>query len=379
MKKLISLIAAAAAAILLAGSLSAQDQYLTNGAGDNWFIGIGAGINTTYDNGTYLFKPGVAVEADFGKWFTPSVGFRAGYHGISAFAADPKGWFTGSDMFGYHFAHIDGLWNISNTLGGYKETRFWDFIPYLQGGLVVGTGNNKMRTNIGLGAGVINDLRLSEHVDLALEIGAVVVPEQMFRESGGRFTFFPSATLGLVFNLGKTGFEKYYPCPLVDLPDYTGVINDLKGKLADATAQLDAAKKEITSLKERLAHYQLVDGKTYDYKGGEFFETVPKEAQPEIFYFDVAKTVLSERELARLEFYAKNTFKKDQKLLISGGADAGTGSAALNDRLSKQRAEYVKNLLVKTYGFNPDSLETEAEVLKSDSPIKGRIVTIRVK
>jgi outer membrane protein OmpA-like peptidoglycan-associated protein len=276
---------------------------------------------------------------------------------------------------------VDVLYNLSTALGGYKESRFWEFIPFLQGGLVVGTGNGNVST-MGLGGGLINALRLSKAVDLTLEIAAVISPESAFRHGHERFVVFPSASLGLSFNLGKSDFQVYRPAPLVDLPDYVGMIAALKDELSGTISKLGSANETIDNLKKKLATYSnLVNGKTYLFKDGAFTEAEPKtaEAQPEIFYFDISKTTLSERELARLEFYAKNTFKKDQQLLITGGADAGTGSAAVNERLSRQRAEYVKNMLVNTYGFNPANLETAAEVLGTDSPIKGRIVTIRVK
>lgn len=383
MKKILCSIAAIAATLFLGLSLSAQEKapYVTSLGGENWFIGIGGGLNTNYDNGKFSVKPfSIAVDANVGKWFTPSWGARVGYHGFQAHAADPTNWFSGTDKFLYHFAHVDGLWNISNAIGGYKETRFWEFVPFLQAGVVIGSTAKSTVSNIALGAGIMNKLRLGEKVNLTLEVGSVVAPEQAFRNGSGRFTFFPSATLGLMFNLGKSDFEVYRPAPIVDLPDYNGIIAKLKNEIAVTADKLTGANNTIAALKDKLAAYNLVDGKTYDYKDGKFTEAAPKtEAQPEIFYFDVSKTTLSERELARLEFYAKNTFKKDQKLLITGGADAGTGSAAINAKLSKQRAEYVKNLLVNTYGFNPANLETEAEVLGTDSPIKGRIVTIRVK
>jgi outer membrane protein OmpA-like peptidoglycan-associated protein len=130
---------------------------------------------------------------------------------------------------------------------------------------------------------------------------------------------------------------------------------------------------------------RLQDGKTYNYKGGAFSEAqipapvIVSNDVAEILYFELGKTTLDERELARLEFYAQNTFKKTQKLLISGCADAGTGTREVNERLSWQRAEYVKGILVNKFGYNPANITTQADVIPSTSPIKGRIVTIEVK
>lgn len=52
MKKTISILFAAAALLASASFTSAQNRgpYLTNAGKDNWFIGIGGGINLMYDN-----------------------------------------------------------------------------------------------------------------------------------------------------------------------------------------------------------------------------------------------------------------------------------------------------------------------------------------
>ena len=54
--------------------------------------------------------------------------------------------------------------------------------------------------------------------------------------------------------------------------------------------------------------------------------------------------------------YMKNN--KDAKIKISGYASP-EGPAALNQKLSEQRAEAVKNMLVKKYKIAADRLTTE--------------------
>lgn len=39
----------------------------------------------------------------------------------------------------------------------------------------------------------------------------------------------------------------------------------------------------------------------------------------------------------------------------------------------------MKNILVTKFGYNADNIETKADVMPGDAPIKGRIVTIEVK
>ena len=89
--------ASALAAVLMAAPISADAQengnrdefgaivrgpYETNQFGDNWFVGIGGGINLLMNDG-YDVKIGPSMDANFGKWITPSVGIRAGYQGLN--------------------------------------------------------------------------------------------------------------------------------------------------------------------------------------------------------------------------------------------------------------------------------------------------------
>lgn len=389
-------ITASMTALLLAGfSAGAQEDsnrysdgsvqrgpYLTNTGADNWFIGIGGGVNAMYDNlkfGGY----GLAIDANVGKWFTPAVAFRAGYHGLKVSAADPRGWFTGADPFNLNYGYADAMWNLATTLGGYKESRVWNPILYGRAAALFTSpvGSKNLGHEFGIGGGLMNEFRLGKHVGLSIDLSAIVSREKEWRERG-RFSFFPSATAGLVFHLGKSGFVRHANA-LPVIPD-PNIIDNLRSQLAKAGSDLAAANSTAADLRNQLSRYSnLTDGKTYDYKGGVFTETVVEEIEtqmivPEILYFDLGKSTLTGRELARLEYYAENTFKKTQKLLITGCADLGTGSRETNERLSKQRAEYVKGILVNQFGYNAANIETKADVMPGDAPIKGRIVTIEV-
>ena len=120
-----------------------RGPYETNRFGDNWFIGVAGGVNLFLNEG---YEPAVnpSIDANFGKWFTPSVGMRMGYQGItSKFWSDAASVFGSqrdadngkyAQKFGYMYIHGDFLWNISNAFSGYKETRFWNFVPYAHAG-----------------------------------------------------------------------------------------------------------------------------------------------------------------------------------------------------------------------------------------------------
>lgn len=370
----------AVTAMLVSASLNAQEankDLLIGSGNNNWFIGIGGGVNAMYDAKNFSKPNNVAIAVNVGKWFTPAIGFRAGYVGLKNTAAAPAIWFTGDKPFNYSLAHVDAMWNIANT-ANYKADRVWNPILYVRGGGVYAKQDKVSNRGIAGGLGLLNQFRLGNHVSLAIDLSAVTTNENNFIVKGeGRFSTFLTGTAGLIFDLGGRGFNRP-AAPKVD----TRAIDELRAQLRAANGRADEANKAAAAANNVLRG--LRDGKTYLYNNGGLTETVVKEVEkdlivPEILYFDLGKATLTGRELARLEYYAENTFKKDQKLLVTGCADLGTGTKEANDRLSKQRAEYVKNILVNQFGFNAANIETKADVMPGDAPIKGRIVTIEVK
>lgn len=377
-KTLVTMVALAATLLSLSVSAQEKDQVLVP-SNSRWFIGVGGGVNFVFDNLKFS-SPAPAGQLYFGKWFTPAIGFRAGYSGVQAKAAAATDtWFAGDKAFFNHYAHIDALWNVRNTYG-YKEDIIWNPVLYLQaGGLLAHQDKNRCWA-FGLGAGFQNLFRVSKRVSLSIDLSAVVAPERPYRNyTGGRFVIFPTATAGLVVDLGKA-FQRPVK---VEVPD-PEIIDKLSAKLASANDNLANVESRAAALAKKAAKLdKLQEGKLYEFTGGNLNEAQPivaaASATPEILYFELGKTKLDPRELARLEYYAQKTFKHDQKLLITGGADLGTGSLETNKRLSKQRAEYVKNILVNQFGYNAANITTDADVIPSDSPIKGRIVTIEVQ
>lgn len=376
MKKIFVILAAAALAFS-AKAQEANENLLIGNAGSNWFISVNGGVNFMYNAKSWSKPNNPAVAINLGKWFTPAIGFRVGYLGIKDQNPYGKTWFSGSEPFGYNLAHLDAMWNIANT-ANYKLSRVWNPILYVRGGAAFLNYKNVTKPGAAGGLGLLNQFRLGNRVSLAIDLSAVTTNEDNFHvKNVGRFATFVTATGGLVFDLGPRGFNA--PAKGLD-PALLAAAQD---KLAAAEKRAQQADATIVGLNRELAKYNdLVNGKVYEYQNGNFTETVVKESTamvPEILYFDLGKATLTGRELARLEYYAENTFKKDQKLLVTGCADLGTGTKEANDRLSKQRAEFVKNVLVNQFGYNAANIETKADVMPGDAPIKGRIVTIEVQ
>ena len=330
----------AVAAMLVSANLNSQEpnkNLLIGEGGSNWFLGIGGGVNAMYDAKSFSKPNNPAVAINLGKWFTPAIGFRIGYLGLKETAAADKIWFTANKPFNYNLLHVDAMWNMANT-ANYKASRVWNPILYVRGGGVFVSQDKTSKKGIAGGLGLLNQFRLGNHVSLAIDLSAVTTNENNFIVKGqGRFSTFLTGTAGLIFDLGSRGFNR----PVVPVVD-TRALDEARAQLRAANERAEEAVRSAAAANAVVRN--LRDGKTYLYNNGGLTETVVKEVEkalmvPEILYFDLGKATLTGRELARLEYYAENTFKKDQKLLVTGCADLGTGTREANDRLSNQRAE----------------------------------------
>ena len=398
--------ALAAASLLFSVSANAQENgnrdqngnvvrgaYETNKAFDNIFIGVAGGVNSVMEQPG---KPatwgnfGLAAELNFGKWWTPAIGMRLGWQGLwnnAKNGLDASGVAAG-DKFGFNYFHGDLLWNISNSIGGYKETRVWDFIPYATMGVLDVTKTLvpiwSPNLEYAAGVGLLNDIRLSERVDLTLDVKALVAKGAAYSSTASRFAIFPSATVGVVFNLGKTGFDRHSSITpvVIPVPFTTEQYNDLAAK-ADALEQENGELKEkVNALEEEVAPLrQLVSGQTYLFENGTFTTIDVKPGSPITLYFDCGSATLSAREKAHLEYFANNVVDADTQLVVTGYADKNTGSTRRNQLLSEQRVKTVVDLLTKA-GASVDNIETAAygsSVQLFDGSAKNRVVTIELK
>ena len=408
MKKVMSILGALVAMSLLF-SANAQENanrdengnvvrgaYETNKAFDNIFIGLAGGVNTVAPD---IANPGewgnlgIAAELNLGKWFTPAVGIRAGWQGLYVnpkIAFDKQGG-AADNKYGFNFIHGDFMWNILNSISGYKETRVWNLSPYATAGLLVVTnqlnpfGDTVRNNEYAMGPGLLNMFRLSDRLSLSLDVKGLIGKGIAYTSHAGRFVLFPSVTAGLAFNLGKTNFDRHSSITpvVIPVPFTLEQYNDLEAKVAALEKENAALKDKIAQLENELAPFRsLVDGQTYLFKDGRFTVIEPKIATPATVYFDLGSAKVTDRELAHLEFFAQNAVESDTELLLTGSADKQTGNATINQRLSEQRANAVRDLLVNKFGASSDNIEVVAEGDTNnifDTPAKNRCVVIEVK
>ena len=368
-----------------------RGPYETNRFGDNWFIGVGGGINVFLNEG-YDVKIGPSIDGNFGKWFTPAVGMRVGYQGFLSQVWSPQPGILGSTLnednssylqkIGYMYVHGDFLWNASDAIGGYKESRFWDLIPYLHAGYFrsYGVDNVDFYDNeFALGAGLLHQLRLARRLDLIIDMRATVVNGRVIDNSGAGIL--PSVTAGLSVDIGWPEFVR--TASVIEAVEIANLERTAILETAIAALEVANATLENENMKLEKTNKKLV-------KENNQLKSLPVVEETDFFtgmtpatiFFNIGEATLGEKEMEHLDFIARNLIARadqDTDILITvmGSADGNTGSSRRNQHLSEARGKYVFDILTSKYNISPERLTIKTEVVKKAAkPELSRSVVI---
>lgn len=343
-----------------------DDKYkvVTNRFFDNWFIGGGGGAQFIFgDHDKQMqFKDRLTPAINFylGKWFSPGLGFRGGYTGYKLkglthpwdpFATHSTGEkyqdvknvadlnILEVQKFKYNHLHGDVLFNLSNIFSGYKGERFLNtsfFAGFGWGWVNEEPAESEPSINLGF----YNTFRLSNALNLTLDLRGSLFKDDFDGEPGARKEDgVVAATMGLAYNIGKRVWDKER---IVEILTYDeaelNMLRDRVNKLANDNEALnkqlaDANSKDITDVK--IEKNILV--------------------APILVTFPINKSIISNEARVNLGFFAKAIKEGKTNVVynISGYADKGTGTPATNERLSRERAEAIYNLLIREFGVSP--------------------------
>lgn len=342
-----------------------RGPYETNRFFDNIFIGAAGGVNIYHgENDSYGAlgrRLAPALDVNVGKWFTPSVGARIGYSGINA-----KGWTVGqtlyakelfdkkadiyNEKFGVSYLHTDFLWNFSNAVSGYKETRTWNFVPFFGAGWARSYGNRAYDNEFAMSIGLLNNIRLCDLADLTLEARHMFVNQRFDGVSDdSKSEGMTSVTIGLTFKLNRRNFKR--AAAPVDVKPYLNRIEVLEDDNTTLAGKNRRLADENEALRNRKPETVIVEGEN------------KVSATPVALFFKIGQATLDKKELTNLDFYVKNALEADRNktFTLYGGADKATGTAAFNQKLSEKRMQYVYEILIEKYGISKDRLRTVAE------------------
>ena len=367
MKRNLILFALSLSTLTALGQTTSSKQ-ISEGEGSvfipHWYMQVQAGAaQTVGETGLEnLISPAAALSA--GYRFTSLWGIRAGVSGWQA-----KGtWAVLPDAYKFNFlqGNVDATLDLSNLFCHYNSKRFFNAYMFLGAG-INGAFNNDDAIALddagyhgeylwkgkkvfwagrgGLGA----NMRLSNHVFFNLEVNANILSDKFNSKKADNPDWQFNALAGLTFKFGKTNRKtnvvRYEKAPLP-----VEVVREVK---EEVIAPVEEKKIEVK-----------------------------EEAKPwtENIFFKINSAVIRPSEenklLNLIAFLKKNS---EVKVSVSGYADKATGTAAINMRLSRERAQAVAKVL-KNNGIAPDRiiLDYKGDTVQPFSVIEENRVAICV-
>lgn len=336
----------------------------TNSFWSNWFIQVGGDYNIWYSNqehGRHLDNGG---DFDFlskqrrsfggsvaiGKWFTPGFGLRTKLQGFNSKKIGAVG------VTSQHFWSLNEqiMFNLSNLFMGYNPERVWNISPFIGGGMARNMSTN--RYVMQLSAGINSSWRLCRNLDLYAEAGWNRMEDnfdgnemaQLANTHHGRGWEDKDnhlyAEIGLTFKLGKATWNK--------TPDVDAIKALSQSQIDALNSQLNDLNAENGKLRKELAEKPKTTVLTKSLK--EFVAT------PISVFFNIGKIdVALLKDLVNVRALAKYAIENNSHILVTGYADSSTGTPAINQRLSEQRANTIVEELVKM-GVNRSNIRTAA-------------------
>lgn len=376
MKKLFLMLAVS----MMTASVSAQNTAVTaNKAGDNWYIGINAGVATPMSK--FSYDAVGDKKAGFMKGISPEFGIRVGKNLTTVFglALDVDAYFgnkqkgniygAGKSMLGsktfVNTTNFDLLttWNLSNAFAGYKgEPRAFELIALVGGGYSRAWAAKEG----GINAKVALDFAFNLGADKAWQV--YLEPYAMFANGWSNpfkkaETFYDGKKMGGFFGL-KAGLNYKFGTSngthnfkIAELRDQAEVdalnakINELRGDVDAKNGQLNAANQTINDLKKKLAECEARPTQIVEEKK----ETL---LQP-IVIFRQGKSTIDAAQYASVEMVAKYLKNHPESKVLVKGYASPEGKAELNQKLSEARATAVANALIKRYKISKDRITTQ--------------------
>lgn len=359
MKKFLMVLALASVSVVgMAQSETPEMKYsvATNSFWSNWFIQTNVVGTSFFNNGEKWgnlirdYRTNLGASVAIGKWFTPGLGLRTkatGIWGRSVISTDKE-----TNASKYWQVNEEILFNLSNMFCGYSDTRVWNFIPYIGGG--VGRNMSYDSYGIGLDFGILNTWRLGKHVALNLDLSFGAheggFDGTSFGQADNRWRCEDkdrtlNAEVGLTFNLGKSTFNK--------VPDVDAIKALSESQIAALNAQLADANTENARLNNLVKNHKCPEaGKTVTVK--------EVAAAPVSVFFNIGRAnIASRKDIVNVQALAEVAKANGKTLVVTGYADSKTGSANFNQKLSEKRANAVKKELVKL-GVDESKIEVKA-------------------
>jgi len=355
----------------------------------NWFISVAGGAQVFFGDHDRQAKFGdrlaPAFDVAVGKWFSPVIGTRIMWSGLSAKGATqtwnkPNGGFynTGEGVpgkythdygylakskFNFFTLHADMMFDFTNLFCGYKSNRVYNVAPYIGVGWAHVSSKPHKEAIVG-NVGVFNSFHLGKGFDINIDLRADFMEDAFDGETGDiGLDMNLSLSAGVTYCFAPRGWEKKVSSKVVEKVVYDNdAVNALRAQVADLIAENERLEKE----KAGAAKHTVVSNVNGNY----------------LIYFPINESTLSNADRAQLDNVADmiKASEPGTRFALVGYADKYTGNAEINTELSRKRAESVRDYLVKEFKIPADRLEISWKggvgSMFLDDPSLSRVVII---
>ena len=359
------------AAATFAANVSAQGTVITsNKFGDNWYVGVNAGVAT---NVKESFD---GAGNGFFKALAPTVGVRVGKNLTTVFGLAAEGniftqtnekWnaTSGKTLIEGLNVNLLGTFNLSNLFGKYQGSpRAFEVIAL--GGFGWDHAFNHASKSNGVASKAAIDFAFNLGSAKAIQLYIEPSINYSLISSGSSFEAikydlnrsYLALKAGLNYKFGNSnGTHNFANAQLRDqseIDQLNAKINELRAESSSKDGKISAANRTISDLQAQLTACQNKPAPTAKVQ-------VVKETtqlQP-IVIFPVGKSTLDNAGYASCEMVAKYMRNhKDAKIIVKGYASP-EGDPVKNQALSEARANSVKTALVKRYKIAADRIEAQ--------------------
>lgn len=325
-------------------SASAQEADKTvNVFNPHWYVQ--AQVGGQYTLGEISFDKLLSPNAQLGVGyhFNKVVGARLSFNAWQSKAGQKVQNTTYKWKWNYVAPMVDATFNLSNLFCGFDPNRVVDFGVFGGIGANIAWGNDEAAddqkailanktvsnaTSVGvhapleylwdgskahfaarLGANV--DFRVSEKVKIGVELSANTLSDRFNSKKAGNPDWYFNALVGAKIALGKTYTTKVVPAP-----------------------------KPVEKIIERIIEKPVVAPVKEEVK-----EVAEENFRRDIFFTIGNSTIAKSQRNKISEIVTYMQENPDAKITLTGYADKGTGSAAINDKIAARRAQTVYNTL----------------------------------
>ena len=325
-------------------SASAQEADKTvNVFNPHWYVQ--AQVGGQYTLGEISFDKLLSPNAQLGVgyYFNKVVGARLSLNTWQSKAGQKVQNTTYKWKWNYVAPMVDATFNLSNLFCGFDPNRVVDFGVFGGIGANIAWGNDEAAdaqkailanktvsnaTSVGvhapleylwdgskahfaarLGANV--DFRVSEKVKIGVELSANTLSDRFNSKKVGNPDWYFNALVGAKIALGKTYTTKVVPAP-----------------------------KPVEKIIERIIEKPVVAPVKEEVK-----EVAEENFRRDIFFTIGNSTIAKSQRNKISEIVTYMQENPDAKITLTGYADKGTGSAAINDKIAARRAQTVYNTL----------------------------------